>query len=259
MKNLNWMLTTNLRASRCCPRLREGFTLIELLVVIGVIGILAGLLMPALSKAREASRAIACTSHFKEIGVGTILYAEDYGYYPPGRQAGITQWDLCVGVYAGGKQDMTTPEARTALFMCPSAKIKNKGTVLNYSANPNVLKEVTATVGPTRPDDIRRPSDVIVVADSIQYSPDGSSHALLWGVLGSIGRAVYWNDGLPQLGEQPIRVGADKDEEYDTMSPLGADFRYRHSDKQANALFVDGHVSRKNKGKVKDKNLYTNY
>ena len=228
-------------------------------MVIGIIGILAGLLMPALSRAREASRAIACTSQFKEIGVGVILYAEDYGYYPPGRQAGITQWDLCVGVYAGGKPDMTTTEARTALFMCPSAKVRNTGTVLNYSANPNILREVTATSGPARPDDIRRPSEVIVVADSVQYSADGSSHALLWGVEGTSGRAVYWNDGLPQLGEEPIRLGLDKDEEYDTMNPAGANFRYRHRDKQVNALFVDGHVSRMNKGKVKDKNLYTNY
>ena len=246
------------RAWRGLRRAR-GFTLIELLVVIGVIGILAGLLMPALSRAREASRAIACVSQFKEIGVGTLLYVGDYEYYPPGRQAGITQWDLCVGAYAGGKQDMTVPEARTALFMCPSVEIKNVGTQLNYSANPNVLKEVTATVGPTRPDDLKRPSETLIVGDSIQYNTQGSSHALLWGVEGSSRKAIYWNDGQVAQAEEAIPTGADLDEEYATMDPRGANFRYRHRSKQINAAFADGHVSRLNKGKVKDKHLYTNY
>ena len=238
---------------------KAGFTLIELLVVIGIIGILAGLLVPALSRAREAGRAIACVSQFKEIGTGSFLYAEDHGYFPPGRQAGITQWDLCIGAYAGGINDVTNPEARTALFMCPSANVRNRGTVLNYSANPNVFKEVTGNVGPVRPDDIRRPSETIVAGDGIQYSPDGSSHALLWGVEGSNGRAIYWNDGPLDQSDQPIRVGGDRDEEMDTMNPAGANFRYRHGGKQVNALFVDGHVSRLTKGKIKDRHVYTNY
>ena len=48
--------------------------------------------------------------------------------YPPGRQAGITQWDLCAGIYAGGKHDLLSEEARTALFHCPSARRKNGST-----------------------------------------------------------------------------------------------------------------------------------
>src|SRR5437773_12382740 len=74
-----------------------GFTLIELLAVIAIIGILSALLLPAISRAKAASRGTVCKNHLRQIGRAMAMYVRDYLRYP---KLDETEW---LGPGQGGK------------------------------------------------------------------------------------------------------------------------------------------------------------
>jgi len=122
-------------SSRCCPATKarftgsqRGFTLIELLVVIAIIAILASMLLPALSKAKDKAKTTNCLSNLRQWGFAMNLYANDYRDGVPRDGMGAN------GQYPGGGPDGTHADMNAWFNLLPP--MMNERTLNDYWKQP---------------------------------------------------------------------------------------------------------------------------
>ncbi len=96
-------------ASTCFPPARRAFTLLEIIIVVAILALLAAILFPVFSRAREKARAATCLSNYKQVGLAIHLYAQDNDDLSP----------VNGGSFAGLVSDCAPYIHSDKVFVCP--------------------------------------------------------------------------------------------------------------------------------------------
>lgn len=177
-------------------KFRRAFTLIEMLVVVAILGILAALLLPVLSRAREKSYRVRCAGNLKQLGLAIQLYADDHddqlpgpmwlGVYENFNNQSLTRLPYYIATYIGLSAPTTTPQ-NAPLARCPSAALRWAPIVpgtppmsdawpLSYMASPAVTNIGSGIV--SRP--FGYPSSVLTTNELPKRQHEISNPALSW-------------------------------------------------------------------------------
>jgi prepilin-type N-terminal cleavage/methylation domain-containing protein/prepilin-type processing-associated H-X9-DG protein len=238
---------------QACGEKKAGFTLIELLVVIAIIGVLVGLLLPAVQQARESARRISCSSNVRQLGVAMHSYMSANKKFPCQKIDDDTR-------YAASAAGSWTPGGR-ALFWFGE---------VDYTTNSNGTLDVTA--GPLQPyfesnaSVLQCPNFSEAMLGSVQYGDRITSAFGYNTQLGPGSGNYYGSEPGGPYQEKTYRI-RDVPETSRTIAfaetaqiyfgpfelreqlggfnkPSTTDpvVHFRHGGRFANAVFVDGHV-----------------
>jgi prepilin-type N-terminal cleavage/methylation domain-containing protein/prepilin-type processing-associated H-X9-DG protein len=236
----------------------RGFTLIELLVVIAIVALLFGILMPALSLAREQGRRAVCAQNEKNMTLGLIMYASDHDGKLP--QNEVDRWLFDVS-YWTTDIILRTGAFNRDIFYCPSWSQRNNIIFWRYGENlPSGTSE-----GYTKPEPRDEPTRkdyhrIIGYFWFIDYKGEGRGELIPMSPPGDEPRewvkSIVSTERAPALVELmsdcTVSNGPDRDEADFTGATGGCWDRWQITDRSnhvkgtratgGNVAFVDGHV-----------------